>query len=303
MRKKKPSSHRLGMTLSELLIAMALLSVVSLVTLELYLNAYTEFQHSSGTMVLNQRARTTIDRITMILKTAAPALANSSEAFIHPNAGIDMTQDMYETDFVSTIGFLPNSSLGSPAWKVTDTTSAAYVGDASDPRWIYETDGGLTAAVTRQPSLYRYRIAWNHTTSNLTGGRSGVPGRAVYFERLRFADGSGTSPDPSIGANSASYSLSPWIADTGSPYSGGAMKPRILGRNVHYLTFTRTTGNVILLRMKLYNRDPITNEVVEGLTMARPGKGGNADPTDPTRKRLRYFVVDLTTNVQLPNTI
>ena len=291
-----------GMTLSELLVAMAIFSVVSLVTLEIYLNAYTEFEHSSGTMTLSQRARTTVDRITMIMKTACPVLINNTEAFVHPNSGADLGQDLYETDFISSICWIRNSSLGTPAWPVNDPNSAAYVADATDPRYIYETDQGLTAPVTRQPSLYRFRIAWNYLTTPALGDRSSVPARAVYLERLKFADGSSVQPE---GPNRSSYFLNPtgapWMPDTGDHYSGGEMRPRLLGKNVHSLTFRRTQGNVVLMRIKLYNRDPETNQVVEGLTMRRPGHGGERDAEDRTRQR--YFVVDLTTNIQLPTTI
>jgi prepilin-type N-terminal cleavage/methylation domain-containing protein len=299
-----------GLSLPELLVAMALFSVVSLVTLQLYLSAYTEFEHSSGTMTLNQRARVVIDKITQALKTATPLLNANTEAFVHPNSRFDFTREMYEVDFISSICFMANPTLsgGNPTWPVTDNTSAAYISDPNDMRAIYETDTGLTALVTRQPPLYRYRIAWNHLTTPLTTKGRNVPARAVYFERLNFANGNAPANNGQLGwgegpntAAVSSYDLSPWIADTGTPMAGANMRARLIGRNVHYLTFTRTAGNIVLLRMKMYNRDPITNIPVEGMTMRRPGHGGNADPNN--RSRQRYFIVDLTTNIQLPNTL
>jgi len=311
--KRTRISHRRGLTLMELLVAAALFSVVSAVTLELYLSAETEFQHSSGQMALNQRGRVTVDKISQLLKTAPLALNSGTEAFIHPNSQSDIQQQMYEVDFVSSIGFLPNSTLGGAqgAWQVTDTTSAAYVSDPSDPRFIYENDLGMTSFVSRQPSLYRYRIAWNHlSAANLTTKGRNVPPRAVYFERLRFGDGSQGSNAGALGwgegpnSSASSYVFraagAPWLADTGTPYTSADMKARILGRNIHYLSFYRDQGNVIQLRMKLYNRDPETNQVVEGSTMRRPGHGGNRDPQDNTK--MRYFLVDLVTNIELPNT-
>ena len=300
----KPRFHRRGLSLPELLVSMALFSVVSLVTLQLYMSAYTEFEHSSGTMTLNQRARIVIDKLTQTLKTAMPALNASSEAFVHPSAAADFTRDMYEADFISTICFMANPVLGTPTWQITDTTSAGYVQDASDPRYIYETDTGLTSIVSRQPSLYRYRLAWNHLTVPLTTKGRNIPARAVYMERLAFGNGSQGTNAGSMGGsgygegpNTSTYSLTPWIADTGTPYAN--LRARVIGRNVHYLTFTRSAGNVILLRLKMYNRDPVTGQVVEGLTMRRPTFGGTRDPqTNGTRS----FVVDLVTNIQLPNT-
>lgn len=305
-----PRRKKAGLSLSELLVAMALFSVVSLVTLQLYLSAYTEFEHSSGTMLLNQRARTTVDRITQVVKTAVPVLSNNSEAFIHPNSSTDRLQDMYELDFLSSICFMPNPSLGSPAWQITDPQSAGYVADPNDPRWIYETDLGLTAFVSRQPSIYRYRIAWNYRNANVepfmtdSANRTGVPARAVYMERLSFGD---AAPGQNIGTglgegvNSGIYERAPWVADTGRPFTTSNMRARLLGKNIHYLTFTRESGNVIQLRIKLYNRDPATNIPVEGATMRRPGFGGNSAPGTPGQ--MRYFVVDLKTTIQLPNTL
>lgn len=316
--KRNRISRRRGLTLAELLVAMSLFAVVSLVTLELYLSAETEFEHSSGQMALNQRGRVAVDKITQLLKTAAPALNSNTESFIHPNSQSDIRQQMYEADFVSSIGFQPNSSLAGAggAWQVNDTTSAAYVSDPSDPRYIYENDLGMTAFVSRQPSLYRYRIAWNHLASaNLTTKGRNIPPRAVFFERLRFGDGSqgdnngslGWGEGPNAGAAGALLTPyvfhatgAPWLADTGTPYSGGGMKARILARNIHYLAFYRDQGSVIQLRMKLYNRDPETYKVVEGSTMRRPGHGGNGRPDDRTKQR--FFLVDLVTNIELPNT-
>lgn len=298
---KRIARKKRGMTLAELMVSMALFSVVSLVTLQLYLSAQTEFEHSSGTMTLNQRARTTIDRIVQVAKTASPALNNRTESFVHPNSAFDMLRELYELDFVNTINFLPNPSLGA-TWPVNDPNSAAYINDPADPRIIYEGDQSLTSAVSRQPPFYRFRIAWNNTVAPLTGTRSNVPGRAVYLERLQFGNGGvdalGWGAGPNTGP--ASY-FSQWLPDTGTPYTGSNMRPKILGRNVHYLTFTRTQGNIILLRMKMYNRDPITNQPVEGILMRRSGYGGNADPADKTKQRA--FVVDLVTNIQLPNSI
>ena len=316
MRRTRTHKTR-GLTLLELLVAMALFSVVSLVTIQLYLSAYTEFEHSSGTMTLNQRARLAIDKITQIVKTAAPILNANTDAFIHPNSAHDMRREMYELDFISSIGFIPNSDEYGDTWQITDQTSAGYVQDPLDPRFIYENDQALTSFVTRQPSLYRYRIAWNHMYFNdpaspggilTTKGRS-IPPRAVFFERLQFGRGaSGTNQGalgwgegPNSTAAPASYVLTPWLADTGTRINNAVTRPRILARDVHYLTFTRTTGNVLLLRMKMYNRDPQSNRIVEGMTMRRGGFGGNADAAD--RTRFRYFMVDLTTNIHLPNTI
>lgn len=313
--RKSPRNRRAGLTLSELLVAMALFAVVSLVTLQLYLSAYTEFSHSSGTMTLNQRARTAIDKITQIVKTASPLLNANSDSFIHPNSAFDMTREMYEVDFISTVGFLPNPDFGN-TWEITDPTCAGYVNDANDPRFIYETDTGFQAPVTRQPSLYRYRIAWNHDpVANVTNKGRNVPPRAIYFERLLFGRGGSGANDGALGwgegpnstANPTGYLLNPWIADTGTPIPGAAQTARVLARDVHFLTFTRITGNVLLLRIKMYNRDPITGRVIEGMTMRRPGFGGsgeNIDPNNPAAgKRQRFFLVDLSTNIHLPNTI
>lgn len=294
-----------GLTLAELLVSIALFSVISVVTLQLYLAAYTEFDHASGIMTLNQRARTTIDKVAQLLKTAAPAMSSDTQAFIHPNPVADLNEDMYEADFLSTICFIPISTYGA-SWRVDDVTSAAYVADATTPRYIYETEESLTTFVTRQPSLYRYRIAWNHLTTTLsTQGRS-VPARAVYFERLEFARGTGIGslgwgegPNGSL----ASYSLAPWIADTGTPINNAANRPRVLGRDVHSFTIRRTTGNVILLRLRMYNRDPVTDKLIEGMTMRRIGMGANRDDSRAGANKRRIFAVDLVTNVHLPNTL
>lgn len=300
MKVKRVSSRR-GLTLVELLVAMALFSVVSLVTLQLYLSAYTEFEHSTGTMTLNQRVRSVIDKTEQILKTATPVLNSDTQAFIHPNNGVDINQEMYEADFISTICFIPISSYGT-SWPVTDVDSAAYVADSSNPRIIYESDQSLTTFVTRQPSLYRYRIAWNHLTTTLTTQSRSVPARAVYFERLSFAKGGVGALGWKEGPNTTSYALSPYIADTGTRINDPANKPRIIGRDIHSFTLKRTTGNVILLRVRMYNRDPDTGKVIEGMTMRRTGMGGNQD-TNRTGDQTRIFCVDLTTNVHLPNTL
>lgn len=298
---KKLAHKRRGMTLAELMVSIALLAVVSLVTLELYLAAQTEFEHSSGTMTLNQRARTTIDRICQVAKTATPLLNNQTEAFVHPNSVNDMNRELYELDFISTINYLRNPTLGT-TWPVTDTLSAAYVGPPQAPRLIYETDLSTTSIVARQPPYYRFRIAWNNTLTNLTGTRANVTGRSVYLERLTFGTGGAGALNWGEGPNLGPSSYkSQWLPDTGTPYTGADMKPKILGRNVHYLTFDRITGNVILMRMKMYNRDPLdaTGRPIEGITMRRPGHGGNRDANG----NQRLFLIDLTTNIQLPNAI
>lgn len=297
-----------GMSLPELMVSMTLFSVVSLVTLQLYMSAYTEFEHSSGTMTLNQRARATVDRITQALKTAVPVLPKgvNTEAFIHPNGTVtDTNKPFYECDFMSSICFMPNPALGTPTWQITDNASAGYVNDPSDPRYIYEVDTGVTSLVTRQPPLYRFRIAWNsHPTNTETAKGRSVPPRAVYMERLTFGSGVGAL-GWGEGTNGTSYTNNTLLgvnADTGQPYA--QLRQRILGRNVHLLTFTRTQGNVIMLRLKMYNRDPVTWRPVEGLTMRRSGFGSRRDPNATAgQPGERLFLVDLVTNVQLPNTI
>lgn len=303
---RRRKKHTAGLTLAELLVSIALFSIISVVTMQLYLAAYTEFDHASGIMTLNQRARTTIDKVAQILKTAAPAMSSDTQAFVHPNLSADLNQDMYEADFLSTICFIPITTYG-VSWRVDDVNSAAYVADATTPRYIYETEESLTTFVTRQPSLYRYRIAWNHLTTNLTTQGRNVPARAVYFERLDFARGPYAPALGALGwgegANSSTYALSPWIADTGTPINNSANRPRILGRDVHSFTIRRTSGNVILLRLRMYNRDPVTDKLIEGMTMRRIGMGANRDDSRAGANKRRIFAVDLVTNVHLPNTL
>lgn len=297
---KSGHKRKRGFTLAELLVSMALLSAMTTALVVLYSAALTEFEHGAGTMNLNQRAREVVDRVTQILKTAAPVLNFDTQAFVHPDNLNDLGQLMYEADFISTICFIPVRAYGT-SWTVTDNLSAAYVNDPDNPRTIYESDQSLTTFVTRQPSLYRYRIAWNHLPTPLTTQGRNIPARAIYFERLEFARNAATETSLKAGPNGTSYANGPQIADTGKPVTTGANRARIIGRDVHNFTLQRTSGNVILLRLRMYNRDPDTNVAIDGSTMRRVGMGGNKDVQRAGPNKQRLFSVDLVTNIHLPN--
>ncbi|MBT9588185.1 prepilin-type N-terminal cleavage/methylation domain-containing protein [bacterium] len=293
-----------GVTLAELMVSMGLLSVVSLVTLQLYLSAQTEFQHSSGHMTLSQKVRTTSDRITQYLKTACPPnpQISSSSPFYHPNFTYEPDTEIYECDFVSSICFTPHPSKGA-TWNVTDSTSAAYIGDSLTPRTIYENEVAFTSPILRYPSLYRYRISWNplpstpYTHKSRTGGRA-IPPRAVVLERLTY--GESGDPNNNTSGSSTSYhgvSLNTFLPDSGTPYS--AMTRTVLAPNVHLLSFNAYASNVVLMRVRIYNRDPENlNRLTDGATMHRAGFGGSRLGTS-NQTRLQY--VEMTTNIQLPN--
>lgn len=295
-----------GMTLAELMVSTGLLSIISLVTLQLYMSAQTEFQYASGNMTLSQRVRTTTDRITQYLKTACPPNPQVSAAspFYHPSFQNEPNREIYEADFVSSICFLRNPAKGVTPWPVTDTTSAAYIGDVSNPRTIYENDVAFTSPVLRYPSLYRYRIAWNplptdpYTHKGRTGDRS-IPPRAVYVERLTYGE-SGDPDTPNSGSStiypaSSGVPLRNFLPDTGTPYAN--MRRTIITPVAHLVTFNAYDGNVIMLRVRIYNRDPENpGRLTDSLTMTRNGFGGNR-----INGRERFQYVEMNTNIQIPN--
>ncbi|MFN8607591.1 MAG: hypothetical protein U0931_08665 [Vulcanimicrobiota bacterium] len=301
------------MGLAELMVSMGLLSVVSLVTLQLYLSAQTEFQLASGNITLSQRVRATSDRIAQYLKTACPPnpQLSSNPPFYHPNFSSEPARELYEADFISSVCFLRNPAKPA-AWPVTDATAQdAFVG-TTDPRYIYENDVSFTAPILRYPSLYRYRIAWNplvndsYTRKGRTGPRS-IPPRAVYIERLTYAESGNpneitTSQSltyPGSGVSGVGpYSLAPFLPDTGTPYSN--MSRTILAPVVHLLSFNAYSSNVILMRVRIYNRDPENpSRLTDGVTMNRSGFGGNRDRNAPNGVRNQF--VEMTTNVHIPN--
>jgi prepilin-type N-terminal cleavage/methylation domain-containing protein len=299
MRKRKKKK---GLTLAELLVSMGLLSVVSLVTLQLYLSAQTEFLHSSGQMTLSQKVRTTSDRIAQYVKTACPPnpSVSSQSPFYHPSFATEPDTEMYECDFISSICFVPIGARA-PGWEVTDQTSEAYIGDANARRFIYENDVALTAPVLRYPSLYRYRISWNPLpTANYTHkGRAGdrsFPARSVVLERLVFAE-SGDPDTPNSGDTTTfnGVPLRQFLPDTGTPVVG--LRRVMITPQVHLLTFNAYSSNVVLMRLRLYNRDPDNlGRLVNGETMHRQGFGGSRLGTGT---RLQY--VEMVTALNLPN--
>ena len=317
---RSPRRKNSGMSLAELMVSTGLLSVVSLVTLQLYLSAQTEFQLASGNMTLSQRVRTTSDKISQYLKTACPPnpQLSSNPPFYHPNFSSEPGRELYEADFISSVCFMRNPAKAS-SWPVTDATANdAFVGTA-DPRVIYETDGGaFTAPIMRYPSLYRYRVAWNpmpndpYTFKGRSGPRS-IPPRAVYVERLTYAESgnpnditstqSTNMPGPStttggpLDTYGAQVLLRPWLPDTGTPYAN--MSRQIIAPVVHLLSFNAYSSNVILMRLRIYNRDPDNRgRLTDGITMQRQGFGGNREGKTGN---FRYQFVEMTTNIQVPN--
>jgi len=301
-----PNRGQSGVTLAELMVSMGLLSVVSLVTLQLYSSAQTEFLHSSGQMTLSQKVRTTSDRISQYLKTACPPnpQTSSSSPFYHPNYQTEPNRELYECDFVSSICF--QSHPTKPAeWPVTDTTSAAYIqGGFGATRTIYENDIGLTSPIRRYPSLYRYRLSWNpqplnsYTHKGRTGARA-IPSRAVVLERLTY----GELGDPNTNGSGSTtpyngVQLLNFLPDTGTPYA--TMTRSIIAPQVHLLTFNAYASNVVLMRLRIYNRDPDNAQrLVDGATMHRQSFGGSR--LGNTTNQFRYEYVEMTTNIQVPN--
>lgn len=307
--------HRLkkkqaGLSLAELMVSAGLLSVVSLVTLQLYLSAQTEFQYASGNMTLSQRVRTTSDRITQYLKTAcAPNPQTSTlSPFKHPDFATEPGRELYEADFISSVCFMRDPAKGSvwqvaapnPAPPLTPTSGSAeaYVGDAANPRYIYETDSAFTAPVLRFPSLYRYRIAWNpQPTAAYTQSGRNIPPRAVYVERLTY----GELGDPNAGTGSTTtyngVPLRNFLPDTGTPIAGVGRS--IIAPVVHLLSFNAYSSNVVLMRIRIYDRDPENpNRNTEGIVINRSGYGGTRDRSTG---RQRFHYVEMVTNIQVPN--
>ncbi len=68
--KAKVTSHRPGITVLELLIAMGIASLISLTMVMLYSSSLFQYAHSSGRIELTRRAREGLNRIATILTTA-----------------------------------------------------------------------------------------------------------------------------------------------------------------------------------------------------------------------------------------
>lgn len=271
MRKRLNVSNqagRSGTTLVELMVVLALFSIITFVILQLYNSASAEFEKASGEMTLTRRARSLADKLIPILSTATPMRKGFTESFYHPDAAKDVLADgspaeIYAVDFFSTTCFMsdtspagavPSSKVGGMvAIPLTNGDTGNYSSgqqwfDGAFQKGIWEIANGLKSEpVRRTTSSYRYRLAW---TPVIDGS---IRARSVYLERLDNHLDNGTVDN---GSSS--------IFRSGTSYPLTRCHRQIIEKDISRLTFQRQSGasSVIQIRTRVVNVENVGGQRV-----------------------------------------
>ena len=304
---------RRGLTLLELIVSMALCSVIALFILELYFNAQTEFDHTAGTINMAQRARLVTAKIVPLLASSLP-LTNGESGVVIPTVSSNPDRQFYQVDFLCSKYVIQAPNRASrPGWNNTGKywvddqvgLSAIHVGN----RYTYEPDDlNSSAENTIEPSAYRYRFIWrpfNDSIGKVALGTTDTPTtinikeRQLAFERLE--------------TNGYINPMDPWFNTGGLAVTRmPSTRPKIIANKVSLFTVQRS-GNSLELRIRMYNVDP---DIWKAATTGTPSGytrfdailddtmmrriNGTAGGGRSTKGTVKFQAYDLTTSIPLP---
>lgn len=305
---------RQGLTIIELIVSLVLTALIGLFILELYLNAETEFEHTTGTINMAQRARLVTAKIVPLLTSSLP-LTSGESGVVVPTVASNPDRQFYQVDFLCSkyaIGAPDRTTR--PGWNSTGKYWVdANVGLSSihsGNRYTYEPDDLNTSAEnTIEPSVYRYRFMWrpfNDAIGKTAMGTANTPStvnikeRQVAFERLETSGY--TNP------------YDPWFNTGGIQITRVPQTvPKIIANKVSLFTVQRN-GNALELRIRMYNIDPDVwdaantgtpagytrfDAILDDTMMRRLAAAGSGG-TRGGKGKTSFQAYDLTTSIPLP---